>query len=436
IFGTLRHPLLRSSNSDGAHLPRQAQRSPNGHRPACLTKNLDKQKGVPRRPVGTSPEDEHLRQRLAAWDPFQEETYALTSPDQLDLLNKVPSDADLSLRPRHENKRKVSLSMVGLCACSTCIPDIIRSKGLPLHTMTPDQDFYEDMHWITEPTEMSSAASSDQHLPFALARPPDVSSATSGSQGHRSLKSPPPQGPAQVAAADDIAETLPYSVQKCRRHNRSKTSLQAAIGGWASSSRRSKSKSPEGAQLEREGHLLSETTRPTVFADWEHPTETVATTGPSSSAVQGPRPEDDAQEEAATRNGTYAANTLEVQEQLRRGKVGHTKARKKRSTKKTGKRKKREPPHDRHLHAPANDAEDNNPSHDGDVGSVVNAASLDRTSHVTRKMIAWRRSDDHDQSLAQLAFNDADYMDFSPSGEVRVCINMTTTKQRSMIWPF
>ncbi|CAN8021138.1 unnamed protein product [Ixodes persulcatus] len=440
MLGALRRPLFKRSNSDTAHLPIECQQSRNEQWAAWLTVGFDDQRSMSRRMVSMSPEEEHLRRRLAAWDPFQEESYALFSPDRPDLPQEESFDALVPLGPPHETKRVVSSSMASICECDSCPSRTICSNESPLYGMTTDPNLYDDMHWIMESAGARLASSSEQQFPSSPARPPDVSGGTSGKDRHRPVMSHPApcasQVRSKVAAADGIAETLPYT-EHSRHHNRNLTSLQGVLGGWKSSF----TQCAKGTQPVRGAQRLSGATKSPVVPVEMHPRETMVRRRPPAPSLQGPRPEKDVQGASTVttpRDVTvYSSETPEGGVSLRRVKPKHTKARHKRSTEKTKEPKNRKPPQNRYYRGLEADSKDNKPTHDGDVVSAIATTSPVGSIHRINRLVDTRRlENESDSAWSELTFSEPDCVTLFSAGEVKVCINLASKRKRTMMWPF
>ncbi|CAN7996695.1 unnamed protein product [Ixodes pacificus] len=452
MLGALRRPLFKRSNSDSAHLPIEGQQSPNEQWASWLTVDFDDHRSMSRRMVSMSPEEEHLRRRLATWDPFEEESYALFSPDRPDLPQEESFDALVPLGPPHETKREFSSSMASICECDSCPSRTICSNESPLYGMTTDPNLYDDMHWILESAGARLASSSEQQFSSSPARPPDVSGGTSGKDRHRPVMSYlapyASQVRSKVAAADGIAETLPYTVQS-RHHNLNLTSLQGVLGGWKSSSESFDSKSCEDSFMQsakgtvpvRGAQRLSDATKSPVVPVEVHPRETRVRRRPPAPSLQGPLHEKDIQGASTVTTPedvtVYSTEAPEFGVSLRRGKPKHTKARHKRSTKKTTEPKNRKPPQNRYYRGLEADSKDNKPTHDGDVVSATASTSPVGSIHRIKRLVDTRRlANDSDSAWSELTFSEPDCVTLSSAGEVKVCINLTSKRKRTMMWPF
>ncbi|EEC04421.1 hypothetical protein IscW_ISCW003327 [Ixodes scapularis] len=452
MLGALRRPLFKRSNSDTTHVPKESQQSPNEQWATWLTVEFDDQRRMSRRMVSLSPEEEHLQRRLAAWDPFEEESYALFSPDMPDLPQEESSDALVPFGPPHETKREFSSSMASICECDSCPSRTFCSNESRLYGMTTDPNLYDDMHWIMESAGARLASSSEQQFPSSAARPPDVSGGTSGKDRHQPVMSHPAPCASQVrtkvAAADGIAETLPYTVQS-RHHNLNLTSLQSVLGGWKSSSEGfdikscedSFTQSAKGTLPVRGAQRLSGATKSPVVPVEVHPRETRVRRRPPAPSLQGPRPEKDVQGASTVttpRDVTvYPSETPEVGVSLRRGEPKNTKARHKRSTKKTKEPKNRKPPQNRYYRGLEADSKDNKPTHDGDAVSAIASASPADSIHRINRLVDTRRlANDSDSAWSELTFSEPDCVTLSSAGEVKILINLTSKRKRTMVWPF
>ncbi|KAL1415550.1 hypothetical protein MTO96_006677 [Rhipicephalus appendiculatus] len=100
---------------------------------------------------------EALEQKVAAWDPCQEDSYALSPPGELELFEIDMFD------PRRTRRPKVAPHKPEQCCVSK--PWCLRSPPSPpkikklLPVKAADSSMYEDLHWFIESREKSDASS-------------------------------------------------------------------------------------------------------------------------------------------------------------------------------------------------------------------------------------------------------------------------------------
>lgn len=117
-------------------------------------------------------DDFGLAERVAAWDPFQEDNYALSAPGELELHDFDISDPRCPPSPvRHEDAPPQT--------AKTCMPTSSNAqrvaKAVP--TTCTDLGIYEDMKWFTE--------ASSSHAPPGIVTGASASGAVSGSMSGR-----------------------------------------------------------------------------------------------------------------------------------------------------------------------------------------------------------------------------------------------------------
>ncbi|KAK8772465.1 hypothetical protein V5799_024290 [Amblyomma americanum] len=87
-----------------------------------------------------------LDERVAAWDPSQEDSYALSAPGQLELLELEPFDPRCPPIPSSPESKPSSAYDPTDTGTRSNLPRFRRA----LPAVSPDPSWYEDLEWITE----------------------------------------------------------------------------------------------------------------------------------------------------------------------------------------------------------------------------------------------------------------------------------------------
>ncbi|KAH7953319.1 hypothetical protein HPB49_007166 [Dermacentor silvarum] len=106
--------------------------------------------------VDDQPRPEPLEEKLAAWDPCQADSYALSPPGELELFELDMFDARRTRRPKPA-PRKVALCRASKSSCPRSPTSPAKSKKL-LPVTAADSTVHEDLHWFIESCEQSATS--------------------------------------------------------------------------------------------------------------------------------------------------------------------------------------------------------------------------------------------------------------------------------------